>query len=113
MCQKLLGVKQDWKLKFDDHISDLCKKVSRKLNVLARIVPFIGLLKRRILMNASFNSQCSHCPLIWICHSRTSNRKKNRLHERCLRIIYNDNQSSFSELLEKEGSVSIHMRNIL
>ena len=30
------------------------------------------------------------------------------LHERCLRTIYNDKQSSFNELLEKDGSTSIH-----
>ena len=47
-----------------------------------------------------------------MCHSRTNNSKINRLHERCLRIVYNDKQSSFNELLEKDGSVSIHMRNI-
>ena len=40
-----------------------------------------------------------------------SNRKINRLHERCLRTICNDKQSSFDELLEKDGSVSIHERN--
>ena len=34
------------------------------------------------------------------------------LHERCLRIIYNDKQSSFTELLNKDNSVSIHTRNI-
>ena len=45
-------------------------------------------------------------------HSRTNNSKINRLHERCLRIVCNDKQSSFNELLEKDGSVSIHMRNI-
>ena len=47
-----------------------------------------------------------------MCHSRTNNSKINRLHERCLRIVCNDKQSSFNELLEKDGSVSIHMRNI-
>ena len=47
-----------------------------------------------------------------MCRSRTIKRKINRLHERCLRIIYNDKQSSFSELLEKDGFLSIHMRNI-
>ena len=30
----------------------------------------------------------------------------------CLRTIYNDKQSSFNELLEKDGSVSIHERNL-
>ena len=47
-----------------------------------------------------------------MCHNRTTNRKINRLHERCLRIIYNDKQSSFKMLLEKDSSVSIHDKNI-
>ena len=34
------------------------------------------------------------------------------LYERFLRIIYNDRQSSFIELLNKDSSVSIHIRNI-
>ena len=63
-------------------------------------------------MNAFFNSQFSYCPLIWMCHSRIINKKINRLHERCLRMIYCDKQSSFEELLEKDSSVSIHERNI-
>ena len=133
-------------LNFDDHISDVCKKASGKLNA-----SFIVLAKRCILMNASFNSQFSYCPLIWMCHNRTKNRKINIFHERCseadlglllqhprwstsvnyyhkvlhlgccssprstsgcLLIIYNDKQSSFSELLERDGSVFIHMRTI-
>ena len=55
-----------------------------------------------------FNSQFNYFLLIWMCHSRAINR----LLERCLRVIYSDKQSSFSELLEKDGSVSVHMRNI-
>ena len=62
-------------------------------------------------MNAFFNSQFSYCPLVWMCRSRTNNKKINKLNERCLRIVYNDKQSSFNELLEKDGSVSIHTRN--
>ena len=45
-------------------------------------------------------------------HSRGKNNKINRIHERCLRIIYNDKKSTFYELLEKDGSVSIHKRNL-
>ena len=68
-------------------------------------------VEKYLLMNAFFTSQFSYCPPVWICHSRTNNNKINRLHERCLRIVYNDKQS-FNELLKKDGSVSIHMRNI-
>ena len=36
-------------------------------------------------------------------HSCIINTKINRLHERCLRIIYCDKESSFEELLEKDS----------
>ena len=47
-----------------------------------------------------------------MCHNRTTNSKINRVHEKCLRIIYNDKQSSFKTLSEKDSSVSIHDRNV-
>ena len=35
------------------------------------------------------------------------------MHERALRIVYNDYKSIFENLLELDNSVSIHHRNIL
>ena len=69
-------------------------------------------MKKNNLMNAFFNSQFSYCPLVWMYHSRALNNKINRLHERCLRLIYNDKQLTFEELLEKDDSASIHIRNL-
>ena len=43
---KLLGVTIDYELKFDKHISDICKKASRQLNVLKRIGKYINKLGR-------------------------------------------------------------------
>ena len=45
-------------------------------------------------------------------HNKTYNNKINRLHERCLRLIYNDNLSSFEDLLENDNSVSKHHKNL-
>ena len=109
--EKLLGVHLDSGLSFDYHISEICKKSSRKVCALARVTSCMSLSKKRSLMNAFFNSQFNYCPLIWMCHSHENNNKINRLHERCLRIIYNDKRSSFNSLLEKDGSVSIHEMN--
>ena len=47
-----------------------------------------------------------------MCHIRTYNNKINRLHEKCLWLIYNDKLSSFEDLLEKDNSVSIHHKNL-
>ena len=59
-------------------------------------------------MNSFFKAQFNYCPLIWMLHSRSNNNKIKNLHERCLRIIYNDKQSSHEELLIKDGTFAIH-----
>ena len=45
-------------------------------------------------------------------HIRSINNKINRLHERFLRIAYNDFKSSFENLLEEDGTVSLHVKNL-
>ena len=46
-----------------------------------------------------------------MCYSRKLYHKVSRLHEKCLRIIYNDKTSSYEELLSKDGSVCMHHKN--
>ena len=67
--------------------------------------------KRKVLMNAFFTSKFSYGPLTWMFHSRKLSNEINRLHERCLCVVYNDRLSTFEELLNKENSVSTHHRN--
>ena len=47
-----------------------------------------------------------------MCPNRAFNNKINRLHERCLRLIYNDRRSSFEDPLEKDNSVSIYHKKL-
>ena len=42
-CEKLLGVKFDNKLTFEKHITDICRKASRKIYALARTAPHMDL----------------------------------------------------------------------
>ena len=61
--EKLLGVKFDHKLSFEDHISELCKKTSRKIHALSRVASYMNISKRRILMNDSLNHNLAIVPL--------------------------------------------------
>ena len=56
-------------------------------------------------MKAFVVSQFNYCPLLWMFHSRTLNNRINNLHERALRIVYKDDDSSFKELLVKMALV--------
>ena len=63
-------------------------------------------------MKAFIESQFAYCPLTWMFHNRTLDHKINHLHERALRMVYKNDLLTFEELLIKDGSVSIHHRNI-
>ena len=45
-------------------------------------------------------------------HSRKLNHRINKIHKYALKIVYNDHQCTFEELLERDNSFTIHERNI-
>ena len=45
-------------------------------------------------------------------HSRKLNNRINNIHERALRIVFRDYESTFQQLLKQNESVSIHQRNL-
>ena len=44
--------------------------------------------------------------------NRTLNNRINRIHERRLSILYRDDTSNFTELLQKENAVTVHQINL-
>ena len=80
---KLLGVPVDNKLN-TPHLNLVCKKICQKIHALARVSKFISKKKLIVIMVTFIMSQFSYYPLLWMCHSRTLNKKMNKLHERAL-----------------------------
>ena len=95
LSEKLLRITFDCKLKFNKYIEDICQNASQKLNALARLAPYMGTTKKRILMNAFFKSQFNYGPLVWMYCNRSLNT-----------MGYNDKKSNFNELLVNDESVS-------
>ena len=98
---KLLGIIFDTELNFDAHVSKLCKKANQKFHALSRVAKYMAKDKLRIVMNSFIISQFGYCPLVWMFHSRGVNNRINKIHERTLRLVYQDNKSTFEELLMK------------
>ena len=48
--EELLGINFDSKFSFENHVSSLCKKASRELHALTRIVNYMNISKRKDLM---------------------------------------------------------------
>ena len=102
----------DSDLKFDMRVNNLCKKTTENLNALARISGYMDSSKKRTIMKAFITSHFSFCPLVWMFHNREINNKINRIHERSLRLVHSDKESTFKELLDKDKYVSVHHKNI-
>ena len=108
----LLGVEIDKELNFSKHVSKLCKKGNQKLHALARVAKYFDKAKLRMIMKAFIQSQFNYCSLVWMFHSRTLNNKINRLQERALRVVYNNDSHTYQELLDLDNSVTIHHKNL-
>ena len=63
-------------------------------------------------IKAFIASEFGYYPLVWMFHSRNWNSQVNKVHERALRIVYQDYAFSFTELLQNDNSTTIHNRNI-
>ena len=109
---KLLGITLNSKLTFKDHVTKMCKKKSNKIHALGRVAKYMDSKKIKLIMQTFIENEFNYCPLIWMMHNRTLNNKINKLHERALRIALADDISSYSDLLVKSESYTIHERNL-
>ena len=66
-----------------------------------------------MLTKAFIESQFGYYSLAWMCCNQSFNNSINHLHERALKIVYNDNVSLSEDLLQRDDPISIHYRNIL
>ena len=111
-CVKLLGVNIDCKLRFSEHVETLCKSASSKIKALFRIRPFLNMNSAKKLCEAYILSTFNYCPLIWMYGCKANNTLIERIQTRALRAVHFDFSSSFETLLEKDASVSIHVKNL-
>ena len=109
---KFLGIMIGTNLNVYSQLKQLCEKVANKFNVLTRIIRYLDKKQINLLYNSFFEGQLSCSPLIWTFCSRCSNNLINKLQERALRVVYNDYDSSFIELLEVANENTIHIANI-
>ena len=68
--EKLLGILFNKKFDFEEHVTSLCRKASKKLNALARVVQYMDLAERRLIMNAFIFLQFGYCLLVWMFHTK-------------------------------------------
>ena len=89
-CVKLLGIEIDNKLKFEKHISNICKKASSHLITICRLQTFMGHKEKEAMINTFVHSDFSYGFLTWHFGSKMSQNKVEKNHEKRLKFLSND-----------------------
>ena len=100
--ERFFGIKIDNKFTLEEHVEGLCQKASQKVSAVARISSSMRFEQRKHIVNLFITSHFSHFPLVWMFHSRRINNCIDHNHEKALKIIDHDYNSSFKELLRKD-----------
>ena len=79
----------------------LCRKASQKQNALSRISQYLSQHKKQILFKTFIMSQFNYNKI---------NHKINSIRKIALRMVYQN--KNLHDLLQKDNSVSIHMKNL-
>ena len=109
---KLLGVTIDSRLNFNHHVSELCKKAGKQLNVLRRLSNVLNVNGKMQLYKTFIVSHFNYCNIIChLCGDRNT-LKIEKIQERGLRFIFNDFQSRYKELLLKASMYPLYLKRI-
>ena len=71
----LLGIELDHMLTFNDHITDICKKSARQLEVLTRLGHLLTLQGKVAIFKSFISPNFNYCPLIWHFCSQCNTNK--------------------------------------
>ena len=104
---KVLGVTLDAELNFNSHISYICTKASRQINILKRISKYLNQESRITVYKSFISSNFNYCPVAWIFCGKGNSQKLEKLQERALRFVYNDRSSDYTTLLNRGNFLSL------
>ena len=94
------------------HINNRSNMASNRLRALTRVRTFLSHERAKRLSEAYILSTFKYCPLIWMFCGKTENSFTCKIYKRTLRLIYEKEDATLEDLLERDESKSIYENNI-
>ena len=84
---KYLGIVLDSNMSWSSHIDYLCNKVSSRIGILKRIMPWLALPSAQTVYKSTIQPLFDYCGVVWDTCSETSSLRLQRLQNRAGRVI--------------------------
>lgn len=68
--------------------------------------------KQKCPMKVFITYQCNYYPLVWIIQGRKLNNRINKIHEKLLRLIYDNNIFTLGELPGIDNSMTPYSKSL-
>jgi hypothetical protein len=102
---KLLGVLFDEYLSFEDHINNLCNKISKSLFCMNRVKNFVNSKAMKTLYFAMVHSHISYCINVYSCANITTLNKLILKQKEAIRIVCNAGYRDHTSPLFKQQRI--------
>ena len=107
----MLGVNIDDQLKFDNHVSEVSKKVSQQIAVLRRMKRMLPFQIRRDLYLSLIAPHFNHSSETRHFCSKGATDKLEKINERAIRFVFRDKHTKYEELLRQLGLSTLRFLN--
>jgi hypothetical protein len=97
---KVLGIVVDQELRWNVHINNICRKLSKNLYLLSRLKPFVEAEGLKMFFVAHCQSFINYASTVWCGASENLLKKLNSLHRRGAKLIVTNPYLSTSEKLK-------------
>jgi hypothetical protein len=109
---KILGLHLDKKLNFHSHVSNLCQKAGRKVQVLCRLSRVLNDLNKKLLYNSFIECYFNYCSCIWHFCAKLDTYKIEKIQCKALKCITLEFNASYNDLLQKCNKSSLYTTRI-
>ena len=91
---------------------ELVRNAAGQLNFLSRQSKFLNHDAKRIVIESFVLANFNYCPLVWHFCSCESMRKLERIQERAFRLLLNNHESDYEQLLTKVNKPTLEIRRL-
>ena len=109
---ELLAIHIDYRINFSGHVSELCKKVSKKVGILMCLHNLIPCLAKLTIYKCSILLYLSYLPPGIALWQALHSKKMECLQERAWRAVYRTKSASYQTVLKISGLATMKNRRL-
>ena len=104
---RLLGITIDNKLRWDSHINNVCKTVSRRVFLLSKLRYIVDIDERKLFFNAHIKPHIDYASVVWDGCSDVLKKRLNSLRRRAVKLILPDTTLTTDQKLKEMRILSL------